>query len=128
MKKKLFGVVTLPITMACGYLMNSESAVHQISEESSKTQFYSNDSKVDWKVVSEKRKLFKFKTRAEHLAEVEKTEEYDLVVIGGGASGAGTAINAAREGLKTLVIDAYDFSAGTSSKSTKLLHGGTREI
>lgn len=125
MKKKIIGAVTLPITLACGYLMKTDNVAYQISEESLKTQYYSNDSKVDWKVVSEKRKLFRFKTRAEHLAEVEKTAEYDLVIIGGGASGAGTAINAAREGLKTLVIDAYDFSAGTSSKSTKLLHGGT---
>lgn len=57
-----------------------------------------------------------------------KNEEFDVIVIGGGATGAGTALEAARRGLKVAMVEAYDFSSGTSSKSTKLIHGGVRYL
>ncbi|KAG9241622.1 mitochondrial putative glycerol-3-phosphate dehydrogenase [Calycina marina] len=53
---------------------------------------------------------------------------YDLLVIGGGATGAGIALDAATRGLKVAVVERDDFSAGTSSKSTKLVHGGVRYL
>src|SRR3989338_3186246 len=53
---------------------------------------------------------------------------YDVLVIGGGASGAGTALDAAARGLKTALIERDDFAAGTSSSSSKLLHGGVRYL
>lgn len=56
------------------------------------------------------------------------TNEWDLVVIGGGATGIGTAIEALSRGLKTLLVEQYDFSKGTSSRSTKLVHGGVRYL
>jgi glycerol-3-phosphate dehydrogenase len=52
--------------------------------------------------------------------------EYDILVIGGGATGAGVALEAASRGLKCAVIDKNDFGSGTSSRSTKLAHGGLR--
>ena len=52
--------------------------------------------------------------------------EYDLLIVGGGASGAGVALEAASRGLKCAVIDKYDFASGTSSRSTKMAHGGIR--
>ncbi|KDQ15149.1 hypothetical protein BOTBODRAFT_32138 [Botryobasidium botryosum FD-172 SS1] len=55
-------------------------------------------------------------------------EEYDLLIIGGGASGAGVAVDAASRGLKVALVDRDDFSSGTSSKSTKLVHGGVRYL
>lgn len=55
----------------------------------------------------------------------EKTE-YDILIIGGGASGAGVALEAASRGLKCAVIEKYDFASGTSSRSTKMAHGGIR--
>lgn len=57
-----------------------------------------------------------------------KTEEFDLLVIGGGATGAGTALDAASRGLKVALVEADDFAAGTSSRSTKLIHGGVRYL
>lgn len=54
--------------------------------------------------------------------------EYDIIVIGGGATGFGTALEAQSRGYKTLLIEAYDFGKGTSSKSTKLVHGGIRYL
>lgn len=78
----------------------------------------------DEKEVDQKRKRIILKSREQHLKEVEATPEYDVVVIGGGCTGGGIALNTSAAGLKTLLIDAYDFSSGTSSKSTKLLHGG----
>ena len=53
---------------------------------------------------------------------------YDVVVIGGGATGLGVALDAATRGLKTLLLEAHDFAKGTSSRATKLVHGGVRYL
>lgn len=55
-------------------------------------------------------------------------EEYDLLVIGGGATGTGVALDAATRGLKVALVERDDFASGTSSKSTKLVHGGVRYL
>jgi len=56
------------------------------------------------------------------------SEEYDLLVIGGGITGAGIALDSASRGLKTALIEKNDFAFGTSSRSTKLIHGGLRYL
>lgn len=56
------------------------------------------------------------------------SEFFDLVVIGGGITGAGIALTAARKGWKTLIIDKEDFAFGTSSRSAKMIHGGLRYL
>jgi glycerol-3-phosphate dehydrogenase len=56
------------------------------------------------------------------------SETFDLCIIGGGASGAGCALDAASRGLKVALIEKSDFAAETSSKSTKLIHGGVRYL
>ncbi|MGM9475660.1 glycerol-3-phosphate dehydrogenase/oxidase [Pedobacter sp. GSP4] len=53
---------------------------------------------------------------------------YDLIIIGGGATGLGTALDAASRGYKTLLVEQSDFAKGTSSRSTKLVHGGVRYL
>lgn len=53
---------------------------------------------------------------------------WDLIVIGGGATGLGTALDASSRGLKTLLLEQSDFAKGTSSRSTKLIHGGVRYL
>ncbi|KAL6916943.1 hypothetical protein ACHAPO_006717 [Fusarium lateritium] len=74
------------------------------------------------------------KARAEALAELrrsgqpDKDTEYDLLIIGGGATGTGIAIDAITRGLKVALVERDDFSSGTSSKSTKLVHGGVRYL
>ncbi|KAI0769123.1 DAO-domain-containing protein [Trametes elegans] len=55
-------------------------------------------------------------------------EEFDLLIVGGGATGAGVAVDAASRGLKVALVERDDFSSGTSSKSTKLVHGGVRYL
>ncbi len=55
-------------------------------------------------------------------------EEFDLLVVGGGATGAGVALDAAGRGLKTALVERRDFAEGTSSKSTKMVHGGVRYL
>jgi glycerol-3-phosphate dehydrogenase len=57
-----------------------------------------------------------------------QAEEFDICIIGGGASGAGCALDAALRGLKVALIEKEDFAAETSSKSTKLIHGGVRYL
>lgn len=55
-------------------------------------------------------------------------DEWDVIVIGGGASGLGAAVESATRGLKTLLLEQHDFAKGTSSRSTKLVHGGVRYL
>ncbi|XP_076459057.1 glycerol-3-phosphate dehydrogenase, mitochondrial-like isoform X2 [Babylonia areolata] len=57
-----------------------------------------------------------------------KEEEFDILVIGGGATGCGVALDAVTRGLKTGLVEKFDFSSGTSSRSTKLIHGGVRYL
>jgi glycerol-3-phosphate dehydrogenase len=58
----------------------------------------------------------------------ELNQEYDIVIIGGGATGLGSAVDAASRGYKTLLVEQADFGKGTSSRSTKLVHGGVRYL
>jgi glycerol-3-phosphate dehydrogenase len=58
----------------------------------------------------------------------QRSDPWDLVVIGGGATGASIALDAAGRGLQVLLLDRYDFGKGTSSRSTKLVHGGVRYL
>lgn len=62
------------------------------------------------------------------LQQLQQTTEWDIVIIGGGATGLGAALDAVTRGYKTLLIEAYDFGKGTSSRSTKLVHGGVRYL
>lgn len=70
------------------------------------------------------------KPTADRAAKLEKlsNHKFDLVVIGGGITGAGVALDAASRGLDVVLIERNDFASGTSSKSTKLIHGGLRYL
>ncbi|MGB0376747.1 MAG: glycerol-3-phosphate dehydrogenase/oxidase [Flavobacteriaceae bacterium] len=58
----------------------------------------------------------------------QRTKPWDILIIGGGASGLGAALDAASRGYKTLLLEKHDFAKGTSSRSTKLVHGGVRYL
>ena len=60
--------------------------------------------------------------------QIQENSEWDVIVIGGGATGLGVALDATTRGYKTLLLEQVDFAKGTSSKSTKLLHGGVRYL
>ncbi len=67
--------------------------------------------------------------RKENLARVlDRQEPWDIVVIGGGATGVGCAVDAASRGYDVLLLEQHDFGKGTSSRSTKLVHGGVRYL
>lgn len=66
--------------------------------------------------------------RKQQLKNIESTSSWDLIVIGGGASGLGAALDAASRGFKVLLLERGDFACETSSKSTKLIHGGVRYL
>jgi len=59
---------------------------------------------------------------------LQNAEAWDMIVIGGGATGVGVAIDAASRGFTTLLLERHDFGKGTSSRSTKLVHGGVRYL
>src|SRR4051812_4624286 len=67
---------------------------------------------------------------AERMTALERmgTEEFDVVVVGGGIVGAGVALDAATRGLSVALVEARDYASGTSSRSSKLVHGGLRYL
>ncbi|MFC1724403.1 glycerol-3-phosphate dehydrogenase/oxidase [candidate division KSB1 bacterium] len=66
--------------------------------------------------------------RDEMINRIEEKELWDIIVIGGGATGVGIALDAASRGYETLLLEKGDFAQGTSSRSTKLIHGGVRYL
>lgn len=62
------------------------------------------------------------------IEKVNTTPEWDMIIIGGGATGLGAAVDAASRGYKTLLLEQADFAKSTSSRSTKLVHGGVRYL
>lgn len=78
------------------------------------------------------KKVFKVPTRIEQLRQLKDSarpgEEFDVLIIGGGSTGAGAALDAVTRGLKTACVEKEDFSSGTSSRSTKLIWGGSRYL
>ncbi len=62
------------------------------------------------------------------LEQLQKTSSWDVIVIGGGATGLGIALDSTTRGYKTLLLEQVDFAKGTSSRSTKLVHGGVRYL
>ena len=78
-------------------------------------------------IKGEIKMAFSKKTRQEAIRKVQE-EELDLLVIGGGNTGAGLTLQAAASGMKVALFEMQDFSEGTSSRSTKLVHGGIRYL
>ena len=66
--------------------------------------------------------------REKVIDQIENTKDWDFLVIGGGATGLGVAVDAAARGYSTLLVEQDDFAKGTSSRSTKLVHGGVRYL
>ena len=66
--------------------------------------------------------------RSQHIQQLKTTKHWDIIIIGGGATGLGAAVDAAARGYKTLLLEQHDFGKGTSSRSTKLIHGGVRYL
>src|SRR6185437_13699555 len=67
-------------------------------------------------------------SRESALNEISSEKVWDVLVVGGGATGLGAAVEAASRGYRTLLIERHDFAKGTSSRSTKLVHGGVRYL
>ena len=65
--------------------------------------------------------------RADALASLER-DSFDVVVVGGGITGAGVALDAASRGYSVALVERGDYAAGTSSRSSKLVHGGLRYL
>jgi glycerol-3-phosphate dehydrogenase len=66
--------------------------------------------------------------REQLLAQLERPVTYDIAIIGGGATGLGVALDAAARGFSVVLVEAHDFAKGTSSRATKLVHGGVRYL
>lgn len=78
-------------------------------------------------IINELKETNIFK-RENLLKQLEENSNWDIIVIGGGATGLGVALDSATRGFKTLLLEQVDFAKGTSSRSTKLLHGGVRYL
>ncbi len=62
------------------------------------------------------------------ISKLEEQSDWDVIIVGGGATGLGIALDSATRGFKTLLLEQIDFAKGTSSRSTKLIHGGVRYL
>jgi len=98
-------------TFALNALRNNDEVLARVEMES--------------KPIKRARKL---PPRSEQILSLQSGEEYDVLIIGGGATGAGCALDSCTRGLKTALVEANDFASGTSSRSTKLIHGGVRYL
>ncbi len=66
--------------------------------------------------------------RDELIARLAQDRQYDIAIVGGGATGLGVALDAAARGYSVVLVESYDFAKGTSSRATKLVHGGVRYL
>ncbi|MEY3125788.1 MAG: hypothetical protein RLZZ573_2308, partial [Pseudomonadota bacterium] len=66
--------------------------------------------------------------RPDLIAQLGQGGTYDIAIVGGGATGLGVAVDAAARGFKVVLIESHDFAKGTSSRATKLVHGGVRYL
>lgn len=66
--------------------------------------------------------------RTQLLSQLAEPKKYDIAIIGGGATGLGIALDAALRGFKVILVESHDFAKGTSSRATKLVHGGVRYL
>ncbi|MDO8700048.1 MAG: glycerol-3-phosphate dehydrogenase/oxidase [Rhodoferax sp.] len=66
--------------------------------------------------------------REELISQLAKGQTYDIAVVGGGATGLGVALDAAARGFRVILVESHDFAKGTSSRATKLVHGGVRYL
>ena len=66
--------------------------------------------------------------RADLITRLSQDVSYDIAIVGGGATGLGVALDAAARGLKVVLVESHDFAKGTSSRATKLVHGGVRYL
>ena len=62
------------------------------------------------------------------IAQLAQGRQYDIAIVGGGATGLGVALDAAARGLSVVLVESHDFAKGTSSRATKLVHGGVRYL
>ena len=66
--------------------------------------------------------------RQQLLTQLAQPKKYDIAIIGGGATGLGIALDAALRGFSVVLLESHDFAKGTSSRATKLVHGGVRYL
>ena len=69
-----------------------------------------------------------FTHRAELISRLAAPRPYDVAIVGGGATGLGVALDAAARGFSVVLVESHDFAKGTSSRATKLVHGGVRYL
>ncbi|KAI9451388.1 DAO-domain-containing protein [Russula earlei] len=108
---------TLAVAGGSYYFLNSGPAYPASTRESRKPQ-------PPWLPPSREQNLGVLKASASG----DEDAQLDLLIVGGGATGAGVAVDAASRGLKVALVERDDFSSGASSKSTKLVHGGVRYL
>ncbi|XP_072937083.1 glycerol-3-phosphate dehydrogenase, mitochondrial [Epargyreus clarus] len=111
--------------VVCGAGVASAAlAAWSLSADDKPGQWY-NAATVSAKSERKKRPL---PSRADQVKNLQAGHTYDILIIGGGATGSGCALDATTRGLRTAMVEADDFASGTSSRSTKLIHGGVRYL
>lgn len=112
------------INQPTGHQKQSYSALHHPAQEIHNRDLPTRDDMVERLTRSSVRRA----GDAPAVLAVGEEEQYDMLVIGGGATGTGVALDAVSRGLKVALVERDDFASGTSSRSTKLIHGGVRYL
>ncbi|CAR26719.1 ZYRO0B16522p [Zygosaccharomyces rouxii] len=115
-----------PKALALTGTVGGALAVHQYMDSRRQSSALSNEVPVVSPI--DPRPSVNLPSREDLLSNLQKTDKFDVLIIGGGASGAGSALDAATRGLNVACVEANDFASGTSSKSTKMAHGGVRYL
>lgn len=114
-----------PKAVALTGTLGGALALHQYMDSRRQRLALSNEVPV---VSPVKKPSVNLPTRDDLLSNFQKTDQFDVLIIGGGASGTGSALDAAARGLNVACVEASDYASGTSSKSTKMAHGGVRYL
>jgi len=114
--KKWFVSGTIGISTFCMYFSSTNPSILADSQKKN----YNNSSSVE--------EIVQIPSRNSQIESLRTNKEFDILVIGGGATGSGVVLDSATRGLKVALVEKDDFSSGTSSRSTKLIHGGVRYL
>ncbi|EDO17886.1 hypothetical protein Kpol_1043p77 [Vanderwaltozyma polyspora DSM 70294] len=114
-KKLLYSALAVGTGLTASTLLTNNSSNNAVYNDPSKP------SPVDTTDV-------RLPSRTDLLSKLKKTYQFDVLIIGGGATGTGCAIDAATRGLNVALVEKNDYASGTSSKSTKMAHGGVRYL
>ncbi|KAF2074583.1 hypothetical protein CYY_004090 [Polysphondylium violaceum] len=134
-KRKLASFVALGVILPSAVVTTTKVIQYNQYQKEKEERLEAFEKEKEYNALKGNYQKYELPSRKQQFAKLEQLEKernqeemFDLVVIGGGATGTGVALDAQTRGLKVALFEQNDFSSGTSSRSTKLIHGGVRYL